>query len=247
MAISVDLNCDMGEGMSNDAAIMPYITSANIACGYHAGNEEIMQQTIELALVNNVKIGAHPSFPDRQNFGRTNMNLPLHEVCDMVKRQIELLSAIAAKNNCHLHHVKPHGALYNMASKDENLAVALCDAIIEINPDLQVYAQSGSVLIKVAAEMNLKTCHEVFADRTYQPDGMLTPRTDKNALLHNEEEVVVQVLQMVQKQTVMANGEEIPVKADTICVHGDGEYALRFIKRIHEALQLNDIQIQPIS
>lgn len=246
MGISVDLNCDMGEGMLNDAAIMPYITSVNIACGYHAGNETIMQQTIELALAHNAKIGAHPSFPDIQNFGRTNMNFLPDEVHDMVNRQIELLSAIASKNNCHLHHVKPHGALYNMASKDENLASAICNAIIEINPDLQVYAQSGSALIKVAAGMGLKTCNEVFADRTYQPDGTLTPRTDKNALLHNEEEVIAHVLQMVQKQTVLANGEEIPVKADTICVHGDGEHALNFIKRIHDTLQLNNIKIQPI-
>lgn len=246
MNISVDLNCDLGEGMTNDAAIMPYISSANIACGYHAGNEIIMQKTIDLALNNNVKIGAHPSFPDRQNFGRTNMNFSSNEVCDMVKRQIELLSNIAAKNNTYLHHVKPHGALYNMASKDENLSVAICKAIVETNLTLQVYAQSGSALIKAAVAMNLKTCNEVFADRTYQKDGTLTPRADNNALLINEDEVVIQVLQIVQKQTVMANGEEIYVKADTICVHGDGEHALEFIKRIHEALQLKGIQIQPI-
>ena len=246
MSISVDLNCDMGEGMPTDAAIMPYISSANIACGYHAGDESTMQQTIELALANQVKIGAHPSFPDRENFGRTPMNFPPNEVYDMVKKQLELMASIAAKNNARLNHVKPHGALYNMAAKDENLSLAICNAIIDIDPSLMVYAQSGSILIKVASALNLKTCNEVFADRTYQQDGTLTPRTEKNALIQSGEEVVAQVLQMVSKQTVKYDGGEISVKADTICVHGDGEHALHFVKEIYKALQANNIQIKAI-
>lgn len=246
MGISVDLNCDMGEGMLTDAAIMPYISSANIACGYHAGDENMMQQTIGLALINKVKIGAHPSFPDRQNFGRTAMNFPPNEVYDMVKKQLELIASIAAKKNCRLNHVKPHGALYNMAAKDEKLSLAICNAIIDIDPSLIVYAQSGSMLIRVATALNLKTCNEVFADRTYQQDGTLTPRTEKNALLQNGKQVVAQVLQMVTKQTVKYDGGEIPVKADTICVHGDGEHALHFVKEIYRALQANNIQIKAI-
>lgn len=246
MGISVDLNCDMGEGMPTDAAIMPYISSANIACGYHAGDENTMQQTIELALINQVKIGAHPSFPDRQNFGRTPMNFPANEVYDMVKKQMELIAFIAAKNNVRLNHVKPHGALYNMAAKDENLSLAICNAIIDMDPSLIVYAQSGSMLIRVATALNLKTCNEVFADRTYQQDGTLTPRTEKNALIQSGEEVVAQVLQMVSKQTVKYDGGEIVVKADTICVHGDGEHALHFVKEIYKALQFNNIQTKAI-
>jgi UPF0271 protein len=174
------------------------------------------------------------------------MNFPPNEVYDMVKKQLELIASIAAKNNDRLNHVKPHGALYNMAAKDEVLSGAICNAIIDIDPSLIVYAQSGSMLIRVATALNLKTCNEVFADRTYQQDGTLTPRTEKNALIQSGEEVVAQVLQMVSKQTVNYNGGEISVIADTICVHGDGEHALHFVKEIYKALQANNIQIKAI-
>lgn len=246
MNISVDLNCDMGEGMAHDAEIMPYITSANIACGFHAGDETIMHETIELALANRVKIGAHPSFPDRENFGRTVMYFPPNELADIVKKQIEILAKIASKNHVELHHVKPHGALYNLAAKNEETAEAICKAILSINPLLKVYAQSGSALSKIAQKLKLGVCHEGFADRTYQADGTLTPRTEKNALLYTEQEVVEQVLQMVQKQRVTTNRGEIPIQVDTICVHGDGEYALPFIKAIYQSLRLNHINIQAI-
>lgn len=238
MDFLVDLNCDMGEGMLNDALIMPFISSANIACGYHAGNEMIMQRTIELALQFNVAIGAHPSFPDKENFGRTNMNFPADEITGMVKRQVELLANIVEKNNCSLHHVKPHGALYNMASKDEVLAAVICKAVIETDDSLIIYAQSGSKLISVAASMGIKTCSEVFADRTYYADGSLTPRTVPNALLHDEHSVIAQVLQMITQQTVTTTGGKIiPVKAGTICIHGDGEHAVEFAKAIYELLR----------
>ncbi len=238
MGFSVDLNCDMGEGMLNDALIMPYISSANIACGYHAGDEIIMQRTIELALQYNVAIGAHPSFPDKENFGRTSMNFPADEITGMVKQQVELLANIAAKNNCSLQHVKPHGALYNMASKDETLAVAICKAIIETDRSLVIYAQSGGKLIAVAESMDIKTCSEVFADRTYRADGSLTPRTAANALLQDEHTVKAQVLQMITQQTVTTtDGKIIPVKAGTICIHGDGEHAVKFANIIHELLR----------
>ncbi len=242
MHYSVDLNCDMGEGMPNDAAMMPLISSANIACGYHAGDAHIMQQTIELALRHGVKIGAHPSFPDRENFGRTPLNFPPAEISDIVKIQIELLSHIALKNNARLHHVKPHGALYNLASKDKTISAAICTAILASDPSLVVYAQSGSMLIAVAESMGLKTCNEVFADRSYQPDGSLTPRSAANALLQKEADVVAQVLQMVMQHTVMADGKAIPVKAGTICIHGDGVHALDFARRITESFRLNHIE-----
>ncbi len=244
MHYSVDLNCDMGEGMPNDALLMPLISSANIACGYHAGDERTMQQTIELAMQHRVNIGAHPSYPDRENFGRTSMHFPPAEVRDMVKIQIELLSKLVLKNKGRLHHVKPHGALYNMASKDNILAAAICEAILETDASLVVYAQSGSALIAMAKSMHLKTCSEVFADRSYEPDGSLTPRTAAHALLQDEEKVVAQVLQMVMQQTVMAGGQAIPVKAETICIHGDGVHALDFAKRISEALKANHIYLE---
>lgn len=235
MHFSVDLNCDMGEGIPNDALIMPFITSANIACGFHAGDEKIMQQTIELAMRYNVAIGAHPSFPDKANFGRTDMHLSPTRVCEIVKEQVEILAEIAAKNNCSLHHVKPHGALYNMAAKDEELSAAICRAVLATNKSLLIYGLSGSKLIDVAASMNLRTCNEVFADRTYQADGSLTPRSAPNALLLGEEEVKAQVLQMVTGGTV---------KADTICIHGDGTHAVEFAKAIHSSLLANNILIR---
>lgn len=241
---SVDLNCDMGEGMLYDKVIMPYISSANIACGYHAGDKKIMQDTIMMALENNVKIGAHPSFPDRENFGRTNMFFSSHEIATMVQLQLETLMEIALKNNTVLYHVKPHGALYNQAFKDEAIAEGICQGILNVNPDIIVYAQSGSELVKMAQAMQLKTCSEVFADRTYQSDGSLTPRTEKNSLLHDVDEVQAHVLQMVKLQKVTVNGILIPIQADTICVHGDGDHPLDFVKRIHKTLLQNNIQIQ---
>ena len=244
MHYSVDLNCDMGEGMSSDAQLMPLISSANIACGYHAGDACTMQETVALALAHGVKIGAHPSFPDRENFGRTRMDFSPVAVCDLVKKQVTLLSEIALKNNGHLHHVKPHGALYNMASKDGLLAAAICKAILETDPSLLVYGQSGSLLISVAQSMHLGVCNEVFADRSYQPDGALTPRTEANALLQTEQEVVAQVLQMVLQQTVRAVNKDIPVKAETICIHGDGAHALDFAKSIVLAFKANNIYLK---
>lgn len=245
MDFSVDLNCDMGEGMLNEALIMPFISSANIACGYHAGDRTIIQQTLELAMQYNVAVGAHPSFPDKENFGRTNMQLPAIDVCDMVKEQIEVLANIAAKYNYQLHHLKPHGALYNMAAKDEVLATAICKAVMETDKNLLVYAQSGSKLITVAHSMGLKTCSEVFADRTYQADGSLTPRSEPNAVLQDEDAVAAQVLQMITQQSVNStDGKIIPVKADTICIHGDGEHAVEFARCINELLYLNHVSIK---
>ena len=246
MSFLVDLNCDMGEGMPNDASIMPFISSANIACGFHAGNERIMQQTIELAMRYNVAIGAHPSFPDKENFGRTNMQLTPVKVYNIVKQQIEILAEIVVKNKTRLHHVKPHGALYNMAAKDEELATAICTAITATDAFLLLYALSGSKLIDVARGMGLRAYDEVFADRTYQSDGSLTPRSQPNALLVSEEAVTQQVLQILQQQNVTTvDGKIIPLKAETICIHGDGEHAAAFAKTIHHALLAKNILILP--
>jgi 5-oxoprolinase (ATP-hydrolysing) subunit A len=234
MITTIDINCDMGEGLANDEAIMPYITSANIACGYHAGDEELMFKTVKLAKENNVKIGAHPSFPDRANFGRANMTLPPNELKKVVKLQIEHLVKIASSLNVEVYHVKPHGALYNMAAKDEKLSHAICDAIESINPNMVVYGLSGSLFLQVAGERGFKVAHEVFADRTYQEDGTLTPRTSNEALILDEEVMIKQVLQLVKKQQVTTvSGKIMPLKAETLCIHGDGQNALSFAKRIY--------------
>lgn len=243
---SIDLNCDMGEGMPNDEAIMPFISSANIACGYHAGNTIIMQETVVLAIKNNVKIGAHPSFPDRVNFGRTIMHFSSQEIANMVQEQIESLLEVTKKNHAVLHHVKPHGALYNQAFKDEAVAEGICQAILSVDTNLILYAQSGSVLYRKAQEKQLRVCAEVFADRTYQTDGSLTPRSEREALLHTTAAVQSQVVQMALQQKVMAKGTLIPIQADTICVHGDGEHALDLVKMIRKTLLQNGIQIHSI-
>ena len=232
-----DLNCDMGEGIGNDELIMPYITSANIACGYHAGDEEKMRQTILLAKKYNVNIGAHPSFLDRENFGRTEIKKSPQEVYDLVSKQIDLLQKIAADNNAVLHHVKPHGALYNMAAKDKQLAHAIAKAVKESDKNLVLFGLSNSFLITEAKAIGLKTANEVFADRTYQDDGSLTPRLQPNALIENSDEAIQQVLMMVkQKKVKTVSGKEIPMTAETICIHGDGRYAVEFAKAIRSSL-----------
>jgi UPF0271 protein len=246
MHFSIDLNCDMGEGMDNDALIMPFISSANIACGYHAGDEFTMQQTIELALQHNVVIGAHPSFPDKKNFGRINMNFHPDQVEEMIKIQLATLSNIAAKNNASLHHVKPHGALYNMAAKDDLLASAICKAVFATDRSLWIYGLSGSKLIEKAQSMNLNTCQEAFADRYYQIDGSLTPRSQPNALIENEGAAIEQVLQIIlQKKVTTIRWDTIPMIADTICIHGDGKQAVEFTRNIHKVLCENSISITP--
>ena len=245
MNISVDINCDMGEGMPNESLIMPFISSASVACGFHAGDATTMQQTLELAIEHQVAVGAHPSYPDKENFGRTNLQFPPDAIKDMVKEQLDTLAIIAAKLNYPLHHVKPHGALYNMAAKDKTIASAICQAVLETNKDLMIYAPYGSKLIEAAGSMNLRTCNEVFADRTYQDDGSLTPRTHPNALLHYEKDMSAQVLQMLTTKTVTTTeGKTIPVIADTVCIHGDGEYAVEFARAIFELLYLNSMTIK---
>lgn len=239
-----DLNCDMGEGIGNDELIIPYITSANIACGYHAGNEETMLQIILLAKKNNVNIGAHPSFLDRENFGRTEIKKSPEEVYDLVSKQIDLLQKIAADNNAALHHVKPHGALYNMAAKDKLLAQAIAKAVKDSDKNLVLFGLSKSFLISEAQAIGLKTMSEVFADRTYHDDGSLTPRSQPNALIESADEAIQQVLMMVKEGNVKTvSGKEIPMDAETICIHGDGKNAVEFAKKLRQALE--NISINP--
>jgi 5-oxoprolinase (ATP-hydrolysing) subunit A len=230
---NIIINCDMGEGVGNEEAIMPYIHAANIACGYHAGDITSMQQTVELAIKYNVAIGAHPSFYDRENFGRTAIKCTDQEVYDFVSQQVYILNEVAAGLGATLNHVKPHGALYNMSAKDTALAATIAKAVKDFNASLIVFGLSGSHSISEAKAIGLKTAAEVFADRTYQADGSLTPRSQQGALITTADEVAVQVLQLINEGTVTSmTGEIIPVEADTICIHGDGIQAVEFAKTI---------------
>ncbi len=247
-ALSIDLNCDMGEGMDTDTAIFPYISSANIACGYHAGDMDTMRRTVELALKHKVAIGAHPSYPDRDHFGRIDMldrTLTLEELPGIIVDQLILLQAICDEFGTRLHHVKPHGALYNRAAKDAVVSSLICRAIREFDPALLLYGLSGSQLKKEADQQELRFVSEVFADRTYREDGSLTPRTEPNALIEDPEEVMVQVLKMALEGRVKIVGGEIPILAETICLHGDGSHALEFARMIHKTLSEKGITLRP--
>ena len=245
--LTIDINCDMGEGIGTDEMIMPFISSANIACGYHAGDEHIMKQTIELAVNNKVAIGAHPSFLDKENFGRTEMNLPPEEVYDLIILQLKMIDKIIKRKKTKLHHVKPHGALYNMSAKDPVIANAIANAVKDFDSSFILFGLSGSHSIQEAEKLNLKTASEVFADRTYQDNGTLTPRSQPHALIENVEGSIAQVLQMIKEKKVTSiNGKTISIVADTICIHGDGKNAVAFAKAIHQTLKENNIAIKAI-
>lgn len=243
----IDINCDMGEGMGNEFLLMPFISSANIACGFHAGDADEMKRVVELCLQYDVAIGAHPSFNDKRNFGRKEMDLPASEIQQLIQDQLYILNKIVVVAGGNLHHLKPHGALYNMAAKDALIAAAIANAVKEFDSSLVYYGLSGSVMIEEGCKAGLRTAHEVFADRTYQPDGSLTPRTVGGALINDAEEAIQQVLQMVhEKKVTSINGEKIFIQATTICIHGDGIHAVEFAKKINHRLANAGIQIQKI-
>ena len=252
MSQKIDLNCDMGESfgawrMGNDAALMDYVSSVNIACGFHAGDARVIRKTVEIAIKKGVSIGAHPSFPDLQGFGRREMKLSTEEIFDIVLYQISAVKGICESLGTKLRHVKPHGALYNQAAKDKSMAKAIAEAVKSVDKNLTLYGLSGSDLISEAEKFGLVTASEVFADRTYTDDGSLTPRSDFGALIQDTEQSVAQVLQMINDQTVTATtGEKIPLKADTVCIHGDGKNALEFAKTIREKLLKNGIEVSSI-
>ena len=243
----VDLNCDMGEGAGHDEQLMPVITSANIACGFHAGDAETMAQTIRLCKQHRVAVGAHPSFPDRDNFGRLERPCTPEEVYNWVQEQVQTLQRIAQQQDARVMHVKPHGALYNQAAREQRLAAAIAHAVKDINPQLVLVGLSGSFLVSEAAALGLATASEVFADRTYQDDGSLTPRSQPGALTEEEAASVQQVLHIIREGKVKAlSGKEVPLQAQTICLHGDGPHAVPFAKAIYAALANAGISIQPL-
>lgn len=243
----IDLNCDMGEGFTTDALIMPLISSANIACGYHAGGGELMRQTIRLALQHQVAIGAHPSFDDKEGFGRREMHLSSEEIYQIVLDQVNIIRKAAAEEGASLHHVKPHGALYNMAAKDAMVADAISRAIKAIDASLILYGLPNSASETSAIQHGLRFYREVFSDRTYTDQGMLTPRNQPNAMIETAEQSVAQVLQIILQETLQSTtGREISIKADTVCIHGDGEHAVEFAQMINRALHQYNITISAI-
>lgn len=243
--MKIDLNADLGEGCENDSALMPLITSANIACGFHAGDAQTMRQSVLLALKHGVAIGAHPSFPDRENFGRTAMQLPPDVVYAQTLYQIGALAAIARTEGGALTHVKPHGMLYNQAAKEPLLADAIARAVHNVEPSLILVGLAGSELIRAGIHHGLTTREEVFADRGYLADGSLVPRSEPGALIHDEDETVARTLEMVLNGRVMSrDGAWAKVNAQTVCLHGDGAQALAFARRLRDAFDARQIAVR---
>ena len=240
----IDLNCDVAEGVGNEADLMPWITSANIACGFHAGDVNLMAETVKLCKTHGVAIGAHPSFPDRENFGRTNMDIPADRLRAMVIEQVLLLQSIARAHGAELRHVKPHGALYNMAAVDTGIAGTLAEAVASIDRGLVFFGLSGSRMISAAEQRGLRAANEVFADRTYQPEGTLTPRSKPDALITSLEESVRRSLAFAKGEAIPAqDGSMLHLKAETICLHGDGPDAIGYAKAIHQRLKQENVMI----
>ncbi|HMO82287.1 MAG TPA: 5-oxoprolinase subunit PxpA [Pyrinomonadaceae bacterium] len=245
MRHSIDINCDLGEGSPNDADLMRLISSANVACGAHAGDAETMERTVALAIENNVAVGAHPGYPDLVNFGRAAMDLASEEIVDIVTGQIYAMSTICVRLGARLRHVKPHGALYNRSAKDAQTAAAVAKAVFQFDRNLILFGLSGSLSIAEAERVGLRTASEVFADRTYLSDGSLTPRSRADALIADPGSASRQAIQMVFERRVTAtDGTPVPICAETICVHGDGDNAVALANSIRRSLLAEGIEIR---
>lgn len=248
----VDLNCDLGESFGNyklglDEDVISYISSANLACGFHASDPITMNHTVELAKKAGVCVGAHPGLPDLVGFGRRNMNISPEEAKAMVQYQIGALDSFCKAQGIKMHHVKPHGALYNMAAKDIKLATAICEGVYEVNPELILLALSGSEMVNAANNIGLKVAREAFADRAYEEDGTLVARTKEGSMITDEDESIQRVIRMIKENKVKTiTGIDIPIKVDSICVHGDGIKALEFVRKIKAGLEEQDIKITPL-
>lgn len=245
--IKVDFNSDLGESFGNykiglDSEILHQVTSANVACGFHAGDASIMAQTVQLALDKGVAIGAHPGFPDLQGFGRRKIEMNTSDITDIVAYQVGALSAFTPDHK--LHHVKAHGALYNMAAKDRLIADAVITGIKLVDPQTIVYGLANSELIKAAQDANMKFAQEVFADRNYQSDGSLVPRSQPNAVISNPAEAAQRALEMVENKSVVSvTGEVVPLAVDSICVHGDNHSAVDLAIEIKKLLLDNQVTV----
>ena len=240
----VDLNSDLGEGAAHDAEILDLVSSANIACGYHAGDASSIFSTIQAALDRGVSGGAHPSFPERETFGRTEMDLPPGEVYSAVAYQIGAFHGLARAAGGRMNHVKAHGALYNMAARDRALADVIANAVFALDRQLILLAPAGSQLDFAATELGLTTASEVFADRNYLADGSLGPRSDPRAFVHDPMEAADRILRLLSEGKVRAvDGSDVEISAATICVHGDNPQAVEFVRKLRERLELEEIEI----
>lgn len=250
--LKVDLNSDLGEAfsiykMGLDEEILKYISSANIACGFHAGDPMVMDKTLSLAKENNVSIGAHPSFPDLLGFGRREMKISFSEAKNYTLYQLGALFAFAKSKKLKISHLKAHGAFYNMAAKDENLALALCEAIASFDENIILLGLSSSLMCECAKKKGLRYANEVFADRAYNDDGSLVSRSIKGSVIEDEKEAINRVLKMIKESKLKSiNGKEIDIKADSICVHGDNAKALDFVKNISLELKNAGIKISSL-
>jgi UPF0271 protein len=250
MTARIDFNCDMGESFGTyalglDTEIIKHITSANIACGFHAGDPQVMRKTVQLAEAHGVGIGAHPSFPDLQGFGRRNMTVTPDEVRNDIIYQVGALTAFTKARM--LQHVKPHGALYNMAVPGGDLARAICEAVLEIDRSLILLALAGSAYAKVAEDMGVRVAREAFADRAFNADGSLVPRSKPGAVIHDVKAVVERSVRMAIDGTAVAvTGEIIPMKADTICLHGDTPGAVTLAAELKARLERAGVQLVPL-
>ena len=246
---TIDINCDMGESygawkMGNDAEVMQFITSANIACGFHGGDPATIRQTVKLALDHGVAIGAHPSLPDLQGFGRRVMKISPQDMYDLVVYQAGAVEAFARAAGARLHHVKCHGALYNMAANDEGLSQAMARAVKDLGGSVILYALSGSKSLSIAKTAGVHVAGEVFADRGYADDGTLTPRGKPGAMIEDANVAAERALAMVEKGYVTAlSGKPVPVSADTLCLHGDQPGAVAFAKAIRKAFSEHGITV----
>ncbi len=247
---TIDLNCDLGESFGAytiglDSEVIPHISSANVACGYHAGDPVVMRRTVALAAKAGVAIGAHPGFPDLMGFGRRNLAASPDEVYGYMLYQLGALSAFARAAGVPLQHVKPHGALYNMAGKDQNLAAAIAQAIHDFDPSLILLGLSGSAMLTEGERLGLKVAREVFADRAYNEDGSLVARKLPGAVITDEDTAIARVLRMIEHGEVETiTGRVIPITADSVCVHGDNAHALAFVTRIRAALEEHGIAVR---
>lgn len=244
----IDLNADLGEGAAFDEDLMPLITSANIACGFHAGSPHLMQQSVGLCVKYGVRIGAHPSFPDFWGFGRRAMHCSAREVKDYVLYQIGALAAFCRAGGVELQHVKPHGALYNMAAKDIKLAEAICEAVASFDDRLYIFAQPNSALSIAAQRFGLSVAYEAFADRAYNSDGTLVSRSHPGAVLHDEKAVTKRTVTMVLEQRVETiDGQTIELQPQTICLHGDNPAAVALAQGVRQALEASGVRITAVS
>ncbi len=249
----IDINCDLGESygefkVGNDSEVMPYITSANIACGFHSGDAITIAQTVRLAKKHNVAVGAHPGYPDLLGFGRREMQVTPEEAKNYVIYQVSALQGFARTANVNLQHVKPHGALYNTAAKDEKLSKSIAEAVKALDNSLIIVALPKSALAKVAAKHGLQVAKEFFADRAYNPDGSLVARKQPNAIIQDPQRVVKRVIKVVKDGTVLAaNGEIVEIGAvHTVCVHGDTLMAAKLAKALRTGLAKASIDVKPI-